>query len=332
MPNFAELGGALPAFGAAMVLSVSAVGAILLLRLRYGARARLRRRLMLVTGNAAVAARRSDEGRSQRRHVQEKLREIEAQQRRPRRRNVLRRLVREAGLSLSVQRYFILSGMFAAVCAAAMWAAGIHLAGSIVFGLAIGLALPRWLLGFLGKRRRRQFTRHFAGALDTIVRGIQSGLPVEECFGIIARESPDPVGPEFALVVEGQRLGLRLDEALQRAYERIPTPEVKFFATVLSIQKQTGGNLSETLSNLSAVLRDRHRMASKVRALSSEARASATIIAVLPMFVGALIFLVNSKYISLLFSDPIGHMMLGGAALIMALGTFVMKRMVSFEI
>jgi tight adherence protein B len=109
-------------------------------------------------------------------------------------------------------------------------------------------------------------------------------------------------------------------------------PELRFFTTVLTIQKQTGGNLSETLSNLSAVLRDRHRMAGKVRALSSEARASATIIGILPIFVGGMIYLVNSKYILLMFSDPIGHVMLGAAVFIMALGTFIMKKMVSFEI
>jgi tight adherence protein B len=194
------------------------------------------------------------------------------------------------------------------------------------------LGPPRWILRQLGKRRRKAFTKHFAGALDTIARGLQTGLPVEECFNIVARESPNPVGVEFRLIVEGQRLGMSLEEALRRAYERTPTSELKFFATVLSIQKQTGGNLAETMTNLSGVLRDRHKMEAKVRALSSEARASAMIIAALPIVVASALFLLAGSYVSLLFTDPIGKFMVASCAVSFVLGTLVMRKMVNFEI
>ena len=172
----------------------------------------------------------------------------------------------------------------------------------------------------------------FPGALDVIVRGIKSGLPVDECFNVIAQESADPVGHEFRLIQEGQKLGLTIDEALDRGYERVPTPEMKFFATVLTIQRQTGGNLAETLSNLSELLRDRQRMAGKVRALSSEARASAMIIAALPLVVSGLLAVVNPTYLSLMVKDPIGHIMIAVGIFIMIVGSLIMKKMVSFEI
>ena len=152
--------------------------------------------------------------------------------------------------------------------------AGVNPVLNAVGSLALGLGPPRLILRRIGRRRRKKFTDLFAGAVDVIVRGIQAGLPVDECFAMIARETPNPVGHEFRLIIEGQRLGLGLDDALARAYQRMSTPELKFFVTVLTIQRQTGGNLAETLSNLSEVLRDRHKMAGKVRALSSEARAT----------------------------------------------------------
>jgi tight adherence protein B len=320
---------------AIVILAAAGLVAVVLRRLRYGPRARLRQRALRL-GGAAVAAqappgRVSGDGRPLRRQVQAKLAEIEAQKRRPRR-LALRRLLREAGLEVTPRRFLLLSALFGAACAGVVLSAGIGPLAAALVGGAMGLGPPRWFVRRLARRRRAAFTRHFAGALDVIVRGIQSGLPVEECFNAIARESPDPVGGEFRLLVEQQRLGLTLDEALSRAHERMPTAELKFFATVLSIQKQTGGNLAETLANLSGVLRDRHRMAAKVRALSSEARASALIIGALPVFVAALLYLVNESYISLMFRDPIGHFLIAGGVLVMTLGTIIMKKMVSFDI
>lgn len=194
----------------------------------------------------------------------------------------------------------------------------------------IGAGLPRFVLRFIAKRRQNAFTKNFAEAIDVISRGIQSGLPVGECLNVIAREFEGPVGEEFTMIVEGQRLGLTLDDIMDRALKRIPTSEFKFFAIVLQIQKQTGGNLAETLENLSEVLRDRKRMKDKIQALSSEAKASAGIIGSLPFAVTGLLGIVNPEYVGVLFGEGI-HLVYIGLS-VMAFGTFVMSKMINFDI
>lgn len=315
------------------VFLLSTAAFALVLRVRNGPQARLRRRVAVIVGNAPTAgAKGNNSGRDRRRQVQERLKEIEASERRSRRRNVLRRELEQSGLKLTMRGFILASLALAIVAAAGMALWGLNAIVVVVGSLAIGLGPPRWILRRIGQRRRKKFTDQFAGAVDVIVRGIQSGLPVDECFGMIARETPDPVGHEFRLIQESQRLGLSLEDALGRAYQRMSTAELKFFVTVLTIQRQTGGNLAETLSNLSQVLRERRQMAGKVRALSSEARASAAIIGSLPIAVGAMLFLVNSTYIMLLFTDPIGQLMVAGGITVMTIGTLVMRQMVRFEI
>jgi tight adherence protein B len=196
----------------------------------------------------------------------------------------------------------------------------------------MGFGLPRFIVKWLGKRRVKKFTLLFANAVDVIVRGIRSGLPVGECLNIIARESPEPVAGVFREIVEAQRLGLNLEQALERAEELMPTSEMKFFNIVLGIQQQTGGNLAETLSNLSSILRARKKMGDKVKALSSEARSSAMIIGSLPFIMTALLWLVSPEYIALLFTDDTGKVMIMAGLAWMSIGVFVMKQMVSFEI
>lgn len=196
--------------------------------------------------------------------------------------------------------------------------------------ILMGMGLPRFYLRFTAKRRQAAFTKNFAEAIDVISRGIQSGLPVGECLNVIAREFEGPVGEEFTMIVEGQRLGLTLDDIMDRALKRIPTAEFKFFAIVLQIQKQTGGNLAETLENLSEVLRDRKRMKDKIQALSSEAKSSAGIIGSLPFAVTALLGIVNPDYIGILFGEGI-HLVYIGLG-VMAFGTFVMSKMINFDI
>jgi len=163
------------------------------------------------------------------------------------------------------------------------------------------------------------------------VRGIKTGLPVHECFKIIARESPEPLAGEFRSLVEGLGVGLTLAQALDKMYERIPTPELKFFSIVIAIQQKSGGNLAEALGNLTAVLRARRMMVEKIKALSSEAIASAGIIASLPPAVMILVLLSSPGYMMLMFTDIRGQLMLLGAGLWMGIGVFVMKRMISFK-
>lgn len=163
------------------------------------------------------------------------------------------------------------------------------------------------------------------------MRGIKSGLPVHECFKIIGRESPAPLGPEFQKLVEGLGVGLTLEQALDKMYERMPTPELRFFTIVIAIQQKTGGNLAEALGNLSTVLRARRMMGEKIKALSSEALASAGIIASLPPVVMGLVLLTSPAYMMPLFNDFRGNFLLLVAVALMATGVFVMKRMISFK-
>lgn len=197
-------------------------------------------------------------------------------------------------------------------------------------GIIAGAGLPKFILGRMAGRRQNEFTKHFAEAIDVITRGIRSGLPVGECLNVIAREFEGPVGEEFTMVVEGQRLGMTLEDILSRALKRIPTAEFKFFAIVLQIQKQTGGNLADTLENLSEVLRSRKRIKDKIKALSSEAKASASIIASLPFFVLGMLSLVNPAYVMTLFTDGI-HLVFIGLGM-MGVGVFVMAQMINFEV
>jgi len=197
-------------------------------------------------------------------------------------------------------------------------------------GVIGGLGMPKFILGRMAQRRQNEFTKHFAEAIDVITRGIRSGLPVGECINVISREFEGPVGEEFTMVIEGQRLGMSLEDILARALKRIPTAEFKFFAIVLQIQKQTGGNLADTLENLSEVLRSRKRIKDKVKALSSEAKTSAGIIASLPFFVLAMLSLVNPEYVGVLFTDGI-HLVFIGLGM-MAFGIFVMAQMINFEV
>jgi tight adherence protein B len=187
------------------------------------------------------------------------------------------------------------------------------------------------VLAFLKGSREKKFTREFAPAIDTIVRSVKSGLPVNEALKVVASEIAEPVKGEFKLLNEGLKLGVTMEDCLKRMFERMPTPEVNFFGIVMTIQQKTGGNLSEALSNLSIVLRDRKRMQGKIRAMSSEAKAGASIIGSLPPGVAALIFFTTPDYIQPMFQADIGKLMLMGCVVWMGTGIAVMKKMVSFK-
>ena len=209
---------------------------------------------------------------------------------------------------------------------------GLPIIAAIPIGLIAFFGLPKLVLRFMARGRQKKFTTHFAGAIDIVVRGIRSGLPVGECLAIIGREIPDPVGQEFRLLVEGQKIGVSTEELLRRGLERIPTSEYKFFAIVLQIQQQTGGNLADTLANLSDVLRERKKMKDKVQALSNEAKASAMIIGSLPFFVMGMISLINPEYMALLFTETLGQFMLAAGVTWMAIGIIVMSKMINFDL
>jgi tight adherence protein B len=194
------------------------------------------------------------------------------------------------------------------------------------------LGLPRWILGFLIKRRQNKFLTEFPNALDVIVRSIKSGLPLNDAIRLIANEGKEPVKGEFRRVVESQQIGLSVPDACSRMTNHMPLQEVNFFAIVIAIQSQAGGNLSEAIGNLAKVLRERKKMKAKVQALSMEAKASAVIIGALPFIVATLVYLTSPAYMLILFTDPRGHLIMGASAIWMSIGIFVMRNMVSFDI
>ncbi|WP_312685363.1 type II secretion system F family protein [Brevundimonas nasdae] len=236
-----------------------------------------------------------------------------------------------AGLSLKVQTFYIICGVLGVVALMFSLLFGMNIVIALGISLIVSIGLPRWIIGFLAKKRMAKFSLEFPNAVDVIVRGIKSGLPVHECFKIIARESPAPLGPEFQRLVEGLGVGMTLEQSLERMYGRIPTSELRFFAIVIAIQQKTGGNLAEALGNLSSVLRARRMMGEKIKALSSEAIASAGIIGSLPPVVMLLVSITTPSYMGLLFTDPRGNFVLLIAVMLMSLGIFVMKRMISFK-
>ena len=203
----------------------------------------------------------------------------------------------------------------------------------LCLGLAfvVGFGVPRFVLNSAIARRQKKFTAHFADAMDIIVRGVRTGLPLNDCLKIIAHESPNPLGSEFRRVVEGESVGIPIEVCLDQLYERMPISEVNFFATVLNIQKSTGGNLGESLANLSAVLRGRKILREKIKALSAEAKMSAIIIAALPIVVMLLVTLMSPDYMNELYFTPTGqrNMMVGAGMMFM--GTFMMRKMINFK-
>jgi len=266
-----------------------------------------------------------------RRQVQETLNEIERKKEQHKDKPTLGALLEQADWKIDARMFHIVTVGLGVLTAGALLLLGYAWYVAAGIGFAVGFGFPRWLLGFMIGRRKKAFTREFANAIDVIVRGVKSGLPLNDCLKIIANESGDPVGPEFQQIVEGLKVGVLLEDGLKRMYGRMPVAEVNFFQIVLTIQQKTGGNLSEALGNLSAVLRDRKRLHGKIQALSSEAKASAGIIGSLPFVVMGLVYLTTPDYISLLFTERFGNFLLLCAVTWMSVGIFVMKKMINFK-
>ena len=269
-------------------------------------------------------------GKSRRDQVEETLAEIDARHK-ARQRVPLAMKISQAGLTWSNRHFIIISVALGVVAflAVLMLKLGIFAAAGIAFAAAFGL--PRWVLSFLKKRRESRFLAHFPDAVDVIVRGIKSGLPLMDCLKVIVGDSQEPVKSEFRTIVESQTVGLPLGDACLKLYERMPVAEANFFGIVIFIQQKSGGNLSEALGNLSRVLRDRKKMKAKISAMSMEAKASGAIIAALPIIVMLLVYLTSPQYIALLWTEKLGNLMLMGSAVWMSLGVFVMRKMINFD-
>lgn len=263
--------------------------------------------------------------------TQEALKEMSNNEKNARKRRFsVKGQIAQAGVKLSPVMFWV----YASIVGAVLALAGLIIQGPIgaAMGFFIGfLGLPRWFLGFLVSRRQKKFGSQLADAIDVIVRGVKSGLPLNQCLRIIAAESPEPLRSEFQALCDSQAMGVPLEIGMQRMYDHMPLPEVNFFSIVLVIQQKTGGNLSESLGNLSAVLRSRKLMIEKVKALSAEANASAMIIGSLPVIVATLVYFTRPEYIMVLFTHPVGNLILLGCGIMMSLGIFVMHKMVNFK-
>jgi tight adherence protein B len=276
----------------------------------------------------AVAVRNSP--RSRREQVEETLKELDVRQKKLKNPPISVRIT-QAGLSWSKRQFIIISAIvgLAVFLGAIVMDAGLIIAPVLAF--AAGFGLPRWVLGFLKKRREAKFLHAFPDAVDVIVRGIKAGLPLLDCLKIISNEASEPVKSEFRSIVETQTIGIPIGDACGKLYERIPLPEANFFGIVIGIQQKAGGNLSEALGNLSRVLRDRKRMKGKIQAMSMEAKSSAAIIGALPFIVMTLVWLTSPGYIDLLWTHPTGRLMLAASGVWMTLGILVMRKMINFD-
>ena len=268
--------------------------------------------------------------RSRREQIEGSLREVEERSQKQKKIAIGSRLT-QAGLAWSKQKFLVVSGILGAVGFLVPLLLGGGLLASIGLAFAAGFGLPRWMLNFLKKRREKRFLRSLPDAVDVIVRGIKAGLPLFESIKVVAADAPEPLKGEFMAIIETQAIGMPLGEACARLYERMPLPEANFFGIVVAIQQKSGGNLSEALGNLSKVLRDRKKMSEKIQAMSMEAKASAAIIGALPPIVMLLVYLSTPDYISLLWTNPIGRLMLAGCVVWMSAGIFVMKKMINFD-
>ena len=239
--------------------------------------------------------------------------------------------LRQAGMSITPRNFLVVSAVLGALGLAGGFALGMTWYYPPAFAFILGFGLPNFVVNRKRKKRITAFLKEFAGSIDVIVRGIRSGLPLNDCVRIIANDAQEPVKSEFARVVESQQLGLTMSEACQRLAERVPCPETNFFAIVINIQSQAGGNLGEALSNLSGVLRARSKMKDKIAALAMEAKASAYIIAALPVVVALLVYISSPKYLVPLYAHETGQSVLVFCALMMFVGTMVMKKMINFD-
>lgn len=323
------------ALGGFAVIALFAVIAVSLMGRRAPAR-----RLETVIGARSAGrdgrAGQRDERQGRRKQVDATLKELAERQQATAKKHGradLRAQMRQAGIGWSRALYVaICVGAGAVVFALGVVGLGLGPLPSAGFAVAGGALLP---YGYVGRKRAKRFKAFLAelpDALDVIVRGVRSGLPLNDCLRGIAEDGREPVRGEFKLLVEDMAIGLPLDEAISRMVARTPILEVTLFGIILSIQNKAGGNLSEAIGNLSRVLRDRKKMQGKIRALSAEATSSAAIIGALPILVLGLLYLSAPDYIALLFNTQVGNLALAAGGVWMTIGIFVMRGMIKIDI
>ena len=311
-----------------VTLAIGGLGWVFIYPILSGERRVEQRRESVARATPVRAARVA--GKSRRDQVEETLKEMDARLKATKR-PPLNTRISQAGLTWSKQRFYLISASLGLGAFIIFLFTGLGLIPALGVGFAAACGLPLWILRFLKKRRESKFLEAFPDAVDVIVRGIKAGLPLSDCLNVIVADTQEPVKSEFRTIVESQSIGMPLGEACLKLYERMPVAEANFFGIVIFIQQKSGGNLSEALGNLSRVLRDRKKMKAKIQAMSMEAKASGAIIASLPFIVMVLVYLSSPDYISLLWTDKFGNLLLAGSAIWMSLGVFVMRKMINFD-
>ena len=245
---------------------------------------------------------------------------------------LLRKRLEMTGREISLAQYLAVTVGIAVVVMIGLMVKGMPILLGLFAGMFVGIGLPHFVIGRMIKRRVAKFNSNFPDAIELMVRGLRSGLPITETLGIVAGEIIGPVGAEFRAVTDKMKIGRTMEVALQETADRLGTPEFQFFVITLAIQRETGGNLAETLSNLADVLRKRAQMKLKIRAMSSESKASAYIVGSLPFIVFGLVYMMNPDYMGGFFTDQRLIVAGLGGMVWMGIGDFIMAKMVNFEI
>lgn len=313
------------------MVATGGVAYVFLYPLLSGERAAEKRAAAIATTNAVSGKKtRVNAEISKREQVLQSLKELEEKQKKSKTPPLAVQL-HQAGLDWTKRGFIIFSVACAVVLGLGGWLGTAKPLVGLALAFAGGLGVPRWYINYKRNQRIKAFANEFPNALDVIVRGVKAGLPLGDCIRMIANEAADPVKTEFRTVVETQALGVSLPDAVAKIYEHIPCSEANFFGIVIAIQAKAGGNLSEALGNLSKVLRERKKMREKIKAVSTEAKASAAIIGSLPVVVMSLVYLTTPKYIALLWETNHGNIMIAISLVWMATGIAVMKKMIAFD-
>jgi len=298
----------------------------------FGSR-RADKRMRALQGDIQANRREADATRSRedrRKQIQQTLR-VQNETIGKKRRTSLQDQIYQAGMKTKVSAWVRNQVIVGAIVALICFFLQVPLLFCPVFGVAAGYLLPKFYLGQRTKRHQSAYLEELPNAVEAIVRGVKSGLPLNDSMRLVAKEAKEPIKSEFQRVIDQQALGKSTTEAVQMLYDRMPLPEVNFFVVVITVQQQAGGNLSEALGNLSRVLRNRKKMKQKIKAMSSEAKASALIIGSLPFIVALLVTLTTPSYMVPLFTTQIGLIWLGIAFILMSIGAFMMNRMIQFD-
>jgi tight adherence protein B len=296
---------------------------------------RVDKRLKAMQGDIQANRRNNNADRqreTRRKDLQQTLRAQTAQLERKKKSVPLRDKIYQAGLKIKPAGFIRNSAIFGVLMAVVLIVLQVEPLYAVVIGGAAGYLLPRMYLTRKRKKYQNQFLEELPNAVEAIVRGVKSGLPLNDSMRLVAKEAKEPIKSDFQKVLDQQSLGKSMQEAVQTLLERVPLPEVNFFVVVIAVQSQAGGNLSEALGNLARVLRNRKKMKQKVKAMSSEAKASAGIIGSLPLIVATLVSLTTPSYLLPLIETDVGKICLGVAAVLMFTGGFIMINMVQFDV